>query len=51
MQVGEGIPVLAVRDVRLASPVGLLVVPAPLGGDPAEVAARVFPLRVVAHGD
>jgi hypothetical protein len=30
--------------------VGGGVLAAPLGGDPAEVAARVFALRVVAHG-
>jgi hypothetical protein len=42
-------PVLKVRDVRLTPLVGHGVVPAPLGGDPPEVAARVLSLRVVAH--
>lgn len=36
--------------VRLAPLVGDCIVPAPLGGDPPEVAARVLPLCVIAHG-
>lgn len=42
--------VLKVGDVGLAALVGDGVVAAPLGGDPAEVAARVLSLGVVAHG-
>ena len=37
-------PVFKVCDVRWASPVGLGVVRAPPGHDPAEVSALVFPL-------
>jgi hypothetical protein len=43
-------PVLKVRDVGLTPLVGDGVVPAPLGGDPPEVAAGVLSLSVVAHG-
>lgn len=46
-----GLPVLEVRHVGLAPPVGELVALAPLGRDPPEVAARVLSLCVVAHGE
>ena len=38
-------------DIGLAALVRHGVVSAPLGGDPAEVAARVFALSIVAHGE
>ena len=38
------------RDVWFAPLVGGGVLPAPLGGNPPEVAARVLPLSIVAHG-
>lgn len=43
--------VLEVGDIGFAALVRHGVVSAPLGGDPAEVAARVFALSIVAHGD
>jgi hypothetical protein len=43
-------PVLKVGDVGLTPLVGDGVVPAPLGGDPPEVAAGVLSLGIVAHG-
>jgi hypothetical protein len=49
LRTGVYLPVLKVCHVGLASLVGQGVVLAPLGCDPAEVAARVFPLSVVAH--
>ena len=42
-------PVLEVGDVGLTPLVGGGVLAAPFGGDPPEVAARVFALGVVAH--
>lgn len=43
--------VLEVGDIGFAALVRHGVVSAPLGGDPAEVAARVFALSIVAHGE
>jgi hypothetical protein len=40
-----------VGDIGLAAFVRHGVVSAPLGGDPAEVTARVFALSIVAHGE
>jgi hypothetical protein len=42
--------VLEVGDIGLAALVRHGVVSAPLGGDPAEVAARIFSLSIVTHG-
>ena len=42
--------VLEVGDIGLAALVRHGVVFAPLGGDPAEVAARIFSLSIVTHG-
>jgi len=42
-------PVLKVCDIRVTSDMSALVLWAPLGGDPAVVAAPVLSLSVVAH--